>query len=295
MSLIQDALKRQQEEMNKKAGVTPPPVPPGQGKPESASPPPAIPMPKIPLRMMNQPAVTGAPPAAASAPPPPPIPPPPTADKIAPEATEYVIHRDDPEGDKRNQTLLVATLAIMVLLLAAGLYWAWPLLFSKLSGDSAAALPSGTAAAAQPTNETSMTAHAGALLASNGPAVAVAAAAVQADTNETSVLPPEAVPTASETLALPVVRDDPQPALFTPTTVSKTDAGPISSEPVIWPAIKVTGMVKLGGTAAALINSRVVAPGESIEDVKLLSVNKDGALLQFKHEERLLRVGETAR
>jgi len=64
---------------------------------------------------------------------------------------------------------------------------------------------------------------------------------------------------------------------------------------VIWPPIKLTGFVKLGATSAALINGKVLSAGETIEGVLLLTVLKDGVKVRYESEERLLRVGETAR
>ncbi len=288
MSLIQDALKRQQEEMNKKT---------------DAPATPATPHVKIPLRMMGQP--TGAPrppetPARPASPVPPlPLPPPiKTEPRIEttepkPEIQPGVPDRNEPESEKRSPALLIIALMAVILLLAAGgLYWAWPLLLPKLPkppppAPVAAAIPPPSPIPPPAVTPPAVTPPVAVL---NTVTAAAPAKVLTVDTNEVSTLQPEAVPGPTEQLALPVVRDEPPPSLFVPPP-PKAEA----AAPVLWPAIKLTGMVKLGGTAAALINGRVVAPGESIEDVTLISVKKEGALLRYKTEERLLRVGETAR
>lgn len=279
MSLIQDALKRQQEEMNKKA---------------DAPATPAAPHAKIPLRMMGQPPGAAQPPepAAQHAVPAQPLPVPPSpakpdprveAAETKPETQPGTPERNEPESEKRSPApMIIALMALILLLAAGGLYWAWPLLLPKTTKPAPPARAVATAPKPAPAPP------AGAVL--NTVTAAAPAKVSTGDTNEVSTLQPETVPGPAEQLAMPVVRDETPPTLFV-----APPPKPEAAAPVLWPAIKLTGMVKLGGTAAALINGRVVAPGESIEDVTLISVKKEGALLRYKTEERLLRVGETAR
>jgi hypothetical protein len=96
---------------------------------------------------------------------------------------------------------------------------------------------------------------------------------------------------SSAPLIRPAITSPPPPAAD---AAFQFDTG-LPPTPVSWPPVKLTGLVKLGKTAAALINGKVVAAGESIENVVLVKVTADGALVRFEGEERVLRVGETAR
>jgi hypothetical protein len=323
MSLIQDALKRQQEEMNKKAGEAPPsaasPIPGVKpvGKLETpGAPPPVIPLPRIPLRMMGQPADTPNPsdaepknegPSNPVQPAPAPLPVPAKIEVPKKEAPPPLPRpdsggnaRNEPDSEKQKTVLLISTLVILLLVFAGlGLYWAWP----RISESLAVALPS-TAPAAVPvaTSTTTSPDPAAATApiettpASTGSVAFVPSLedpiVIPSQTNVPPPFPPsELLANASNKPTPLLTLNDPVPAPFIPVVAKAPPPAP----PAIWPGVKLTGMVKLGGTAAALINGRIVAPGESIEDVTLIRVNTEGALLRFKGEERLLRVGETAR
>jgi hypothetical protein len=312
MSLIQDALKRQQEEMTKKTGAASPddasPVPVKTlGKLDTPGiPTPTLAQPKIPLRMMGQPPVAEkqappeSPPASHAVPTPPPLQP----DTLKPDyhrvsgetsAQEDRTSRHEPESEKRRPIVLIAAFAALILLLAGGLYWFWPSLTGKtapgttalqstvpspqpaidpLSPALSTGMPGSGTLAQVETSATGMNAIVSTAEAITNPAVALLTPAGS----------PSPDPLADSLLP------DASPALFAPPPPRAAAAAP-----AVWPPIKLTGMVKLGATAAALINGRVVAPGDTIEDVVLVTVNKDGALLRYQSEERLLRVGETAR
>lgn len=308
MSLIQDALKRQQEEMNKK--------PEGSGaenplaKLQTPSfPPPSGLQSKIPLRMMGQPANTPKPSIPPSMPistqPPAPAPatphmaqpvvtptPPPIASPIretpahsktaeAPSEAKKAAYSEQPAEKKSLQPVLLIVVALL-LIFGVGLYFARPYLSILIN----------------PTVDNKRDA-----VASITP-VLKPVPVVAIETNKpavTSAVPGEVVIPGTNTpihslIALPEIISQPAtgPTVATGTT-------PVVVKPVIppklvvWPPIKMTGMVKLGGTSAALINGKVVAAGETIENVLLLNVTKEGALLSFEGEERMLRVGETAR
>jgi hypothetical protein len=196
--------------------------------------------------------------------------------------------------------LLISTLVILLLVFAGlGLYWAWP----RISKSIAVALPStappagpvATRPAASP-DPAAATAPIETTPASTGSVAFVPSLedpiVIPSQTNVPPPFPPsELLANASNKPTPLLTLNDPVPAPFIPVVAKAPPPAP----PAIWPGVKLTGMVKLGGTAAALINGRIVAPGESIEDVTLIRVNTEGALLRFKGEERLLRVGETAR
>ena len=62
---------------------------------------------------------------------------------------------------------------------------------------------------------------------------------------------------------------------------------------VQWPVLKVKGIVGKGQRGAAVINGKVVAVGELIEGVKVVSVNSRGARLEYKGSSRHVRVGSS--
>jgi len=60
-----------------------------------------------------------------------------------------------------------------------------------------------------------------------------------------------------------------------------------------WPILNLKGIVGKGQRGAAVINGKVVAVGELIEGVKVVSVNSRGAQLEYEGNSRHLRVGST--
>ncbi len=326
MSLIQDALKRQQEEMNKTA-----PMPLGKLETPAVPTPPPI-QSKIPLRMMGQPKPEAPPPE----PPKPPAPPtPPPAPDVKPDAKpdtapRVLTHRKTgspesppdhappenktveapitPQAEKRNQTVL-AILLILLLVLGIGFYFAWPLLSTPKQqpapepGSAAPVIPEVASVPNVPTvPEVTPVSTPSAAPASPVPDKASAPETVatpsgppspgETDVSATGATSSVAVapaPATPATAAIPEIDE-------TKTAIPEVGAEPETpAAPVIWPPIKLTGLVKLGSTAAALINGKVVAPGDTIEGVLIRSVTKEGAVVRLAGEERLLRVGETAR
>lgn len=321
MSLIQDALKRQQEEMNKKAGAESP-----QSTPAAEQPPAA--MAKMPLRMMNQPSFAHpetpaatpaaspvvAPPASASNPPP--LPPAkesiskPTAHtgKAAVEEPEKAVSPVIASYDEsRRPKALVPVLIAAILLFAVGFYYGWPLLQNALKksppGSSIASPaplpPDGSPVAVIPQAGAAVQASAdskpGAVDFSNAVAKATPSKPTQpvnpaAPATTNGIAPPaESNDYPVANIAKPTLDLEPPPKLFVQAPKTMT------LEPVVWPPLKFTGCINMGTSALAIINGQMVEPGQKIEDVLLVTVSRNEALIRLGGEERTLRVGETAR
>ncbi len=65
-----------------------------------------------------------------------------------------------------------------------------------------------------------------------------------------------------------------------------------SAEHVVWPEVFITGIVGSGQKGAIFINGRVVSVNESIQDVHVLAIQRQGALLEYKGEKRFVKVGQ---
>jgi hypothetical protein len=67
----------------------------------------------------------------------------------------------------------------------------------------------------------------------------------------------------------------------------------ILKEPVVWPALTLTGIMNAGGSHKSLaqINNQLIAEGETIEGVKVLAIARDGVKVSYEGEQRTLRIG----
>lgn len=76
-------------------------------------------------------------------------------------------------------------------------------------------------------------------------------------------------------------------------------SAPAPKPPVIWPKLKLSGFLNVRGSGAsrgtAIINGQMVSEGETIEDVKLISMSQGEVLLELQGERRTLKVGESLR
>jgi hypothetical protein len=60
---------------------------------------------------------------------------------------------------------------------------------------------------------------------------------------------------------------------------------------VSWPKLALKGVVGKGQSGSAFINSEVVGPGEQIEGVKVVAIDKGAVRLEYQGETRILKVG----
>jgi len=70
---------------------------------------------------------------------------------------------------------------------------------------------------------------------------------------------------------------------------------PIEEEPILWPPVKLTGLIKMGSAFSARLDNRIVGPGETVNGVELVKVTEEGAVLRYRGREKTLRVGESTR
>ena len=254
MSLIQDALKRQQEDDSRQTDVPAEPIQP-------VAPPPVIE--SKPLQ-----AATTEPPATPVAAPPPP--PPVDTDEKPEEA-------DGTQQDTARRPLgawptLLAVL-IILLLVIGGFVWFAMYAFQRWQSGNKDALDEAQAAAIE----------------------AVTQAVVQDGATGTAVeeteTPPDLLP--GEQAGTPPADTTSDQAGQPPTSIDKVPAGTAAYDvaSIAWPALTLTGVVGRGANGSAMINGEIVEIGESIEGVKLLSIDKQGVNLQYHGEERFLKSG----
>lgn len=255
MSLIQEALRRQQEELANAAnaapplpevGATPPPPvpePKPEPKPEPETKPVAKPEPEPKPEAEPKPEPEPeperipVPEPAAAAPEPDPEPP----AETEPEATPAV---KSAPSQRALPTLL--GILIVILLLLGGAIWLIVFAVQQLQESRA-----NEAEAGQP------------------PVVDVA----------------EAPPTPPDSAA-PL---QPPPRAPKPKPKPKPAPEPKAAD---WPKLALTGVIGSGNTGSAIINNEVLAVDEIIDGVRVLSVTTKGVELECGSERRFLRVGD---
>jgi hypothetical protein len=67
----------------------------------------------------------------------------------------------------------------------------------------------------------------------------------------------------------------------------------VVKEPVIWPVLMVSGLVGKGAQGAVMFETEIVSVGESIEGVRVVSISKKGAELEYMGEKKVVSVGST--
>lgn len=71
---------------------------------------------------------------------------------------------------------------------------------------------------------------------------------------------------------------------------------PVAASPTVkWPALKLTGILRGVGTeeSTALINGKMIRIGQEVEGVKLVEIQSDGIILKYGSENKFLRIGAT--
>lgn len=63
--------------------------------------------------------------------------------------------------------------------------------------------------------------------------------------------------------------------------------------PVRWPSLILSGVVGRGSNGSAILNSEIIAVGETIEGVKVVSIGRQGVELEYKGETQFLKVGDS--
>lgn len=255
MSLIQEALKRQQEEQGEKPGARPPPIPT-----EAAQPPP------IPTSM----------PAASASEPVPAAPNPLVPDRPMPALDA---------GPKRGKLwIALGGVGLFAVVLVVAIAYLFSLLGQKRTPETAAVPPPAAPAAETPSAPP-------AAVVTEAPPPPVMAAATPSAPVEPVVAPVEPVaPPPAATSAGPT----PEPVAAA-LSIPVAPAAPPPPPPVVWPTLKLTTIMAGAkpGQGAARINGKMVFVGNQVEGVTLVEVKVDGVLLKNGTETRFLRVGGT--
>jgi hypothetical protein len=114
----------------------------------------------------------------------------------------------------------------------------------------------------------------------------------EASGEHTADTKPSAGAAAPATSKVPPPQDVPaagQPA----TAVAATAPGDETAMAAIkWPDITISGVVGKEHAGAAFINNKVVGVNETIEGIRILAIKPQGALLEYKGETRLAKVGQ---
>lgn len=262
MSLIQEALKRQQQESEGEAPPAPRPEPPvSPAVPEYVPPPPAEPEP--------------LPPAPAAAPLNPSIP---------------ILATPAAARDRRWPALLAV--ALVLLLLAAGGVWMlsfavrkWPGPASREPAQVASQPPADPAAAPEPV----------------APLPSEAAPAAPAESMPPSPADPQP-PARVPVVAAVEPEPDPVPAAVTsppalspaasPEVPQESESAAPPEKAVNWPYLQLQGFIS-GKEGSAILNGQVVNTGQSIQGVKVLSITPEGVRLEYQGQQQLIRQGRS--
>ncbi len=284
MSLIQEALRRQQEENASRQGgsaTPPPPPPPPEPSPAEATPPEPTPVkaeetsaPPPPLKPLFSRRRTEPPMPAAEAPPPPPPPPAPSPaeeepepepdSELAPEALGMKPRRTAVRRPPSEKTRALPTLigvVVVILLLLGAVVWMVQLAVRHWKKTQARPAP----AMAQSTDIPAESAE-------PEPSAPPAALTVSKPAKEPAAPP-----------IVPAPRVEPAPA--------PVRAPQARREPVQWPALQLSGVVGRGANGSAIINGEVLAVDEWIADARVVEVQAQGVVLEYKGDRRFVKVG----
>jgi hypothetical protein len=192
------------------------------------------------------------------------------------------------QKSKRRKILMAAS--IIVILLGGGFYYVWlPTLFeepkpkqkqlpsAKVDAQSAPVARAAPAAIAQP----------------------------QPSKNDTTAEPtqkkiaipkekkaPEVEAVASQKIEKPSEKQV-EPTSKQPPSVQTPAPPPPPAAPLVWPDLKLTGILKGIATrqGAARINGKMIFIGDDIEGVTLIEIKDNGVILRYGNETKFLKVG----
>ncbi len=274
MSLIEEALRKQQEDAatRDKTATPAPAAHQPHAKPTSGSPPTATPVP-------------------------PPLPP-----QIPP--------RESAPGAKaahtRRVVLLVSLLVLLLLVLAGAAFFVYRARQAAREVDAASEQASTPPqpVPAPPVDNVASDEVAAIAPAAVEPVAGEALPAVGTDRVSAVTAPVPATPatgavsaTGGPTVTEPAARTGGVSGVFRDVplikkleAVASVRAKP-AVKPVAWPSLRLTGFMgaRNAGRGAALINGRVVEAGELIEGVTVLMVRRDGVELEYQGERRFLK------
>jgi hypothetical protein len=232
--------------------------------------------------------------AQGSAPKAPETPPPETP----PDAEETPAPEAEAPAARRPWRLLAIIGGVTVLVII-GL--AWLLLFGlKMWNSKPKAPPAATATTGTLTGASAPVAtNAVTRVATNAPAPVAAPKAATTPVAPAQPPPPapasNVVAKADTTTVAAVATTTTRPPVM-PTAPAVAIPAPVEPEPVApWPKLTVAGFISKGRGAkgAAIVNGQVVGPGDVVEGVKIIAVEKQGVLMGLGGQTQTVVVGGT--
>jgi cytoskeletal protein RodZ len=280
MSLIQEALRRQQEEAGEalppmQEPTTPeppppaPPLPPPAPKPTPTPLPPPAPPPEPPSTPPSLRAQAPPAPAIQATPPSktPPLPAPPPPEEADADGV--------PAPVKAKGTLpTLLGILLVILLLVGGAVWMIMFAVQQWKQPDDHPPPPESAAHVETATPASPT--------SEGPAASTVAPPL-----------PIAKPPHPVAIAKPVAKPaaPPAPPPVAPVKAEPTQPAVTAVEPVEWPTVKLQGVIGRGKNGSAILNNKVLAVNETIEGIRVIAVGKQGVELEYQAERRFIKVG----
>lgn len=250
MSLIQEALKRQQEEAKKAGATDGSPVvqqPLGQEPPVART---------SGLQMAS---ATPSPSVEQEAPP--------IATEEAAEPSKF--------ADKRLLGLVLKIVPLALVLIGGGVWIAKSMLSAKPPQVATSTAKSPAPSASQPTTAQ--------------PAVEPPKTApTQPGTNSQSA----AVLSNSATIKHGDTPTNQEPEESAPAIVEPVQP-PASPAPLVWPALTVNAIIGKDKNGAAKINNVLMDVGQEIDGVTLISVGKQSVQLEYRGQQRTIKIGRS--
>jgi len=179
---------------------------------------------------------------------------------------------------KLRKPLIIAAIAICVLLVLTGVIILAKGPILKLLSGSPKAPPEAAA-----TKQTPPTPLPPAL----PPAIAPTSAVPAVVQLPPAVIPPITQPASNVTVNPPIPPDG--------TPVAVKPEPPTQKEPVVWPILTLKGLLKGSRSAAAKINNAIVSVGEEIDGAKVIAITSDAVTLQYKGATCVLRSGDSTK
>ncbi|MEI6969946.1 MAG: hypothetical protein WCL44_00385 [bacterium] len=129
------------------------------------------------------------------------------------------------------------------------------------------------------------------------PAAAVAAAPSNNPPAQPAVVVPVEQPVVAQQVVQPAVVAGTGPVQTGEVAVAVVTAKPpvVVVQPVVWPPLKINMLLRTANTAVARINNSEYTVGEEVEGAKVVSIERDAVILKYKGETRKLRPGDVAR
>ncbi len=303
MSLIQEALKRQQMELE---GQLPPPVSPL---------PPSPPVPVVQAPPSGDPAPTdggGQLPSQEKA----------EGRRITPDTDSVTL---TPSGQRHRVLPSLAAVLLVLLVLTGAVVWALmyglELAGIRLPGMNRRAESTPVSAPAVSEVERDVTKIADAVpvsaarITADAPPPAPAPKSSLASTVKTAVSDASTVAhhadevmtdsassknaaapvqgIAKSDAAVPAPRVDPAPEPRAAPATPMTPAAATDIEPMVWPNLSISGVLGNEQKGAAFIDGKVVGVNETIQGVRILAIRSQSVMLEYKGESRLVKVGQS--